>query len=997
LWAIEKMRMKGMKTLSVIFCEVMIIAAISSASFVTNESSEGTLNAQVEHSAQGGSPDEYTYYWILGQNPNQTTVYLYAKDGATVTFNGTIAAPVVVDIPADTFVWYNVGDLGYAQVGIQWYFLEMTSNNKTMVNFDRVVTIRTGSSTYEDCHGDMLHDKPPMELNTTHYYAWGGSGALDDILVMYAHETTNVTVRRYTNWGQTFTKIVTFSGLYVSNYIANWLGPSSPDWAPYGLKVIADKPIASALFDEWNWWPDPNSGSGYYFGEPGLTQLYNEYMNIYYKPDYSTYYILTANNLSYKDEYGNPVGSSQYYAGETSKIVYHTDIGYDVSTPPFLVHSKGTEAFMDSWKTPTATDIKNVAAYMGWNSSLANLEIYTDKDSNITIYDGRNYNIVKTFSMSANTIFVEALNSSGFNDNEPFLAVVASNVPVYQEVRIPYYIRQYPGELGPLLQVTVDTSPGGLQIEVDGIQYTAPHILWCIPGSPHIMNAPSPQISGSTRYIYASWSDGGAQSHTIFCNTTATYTANFNTEYLVNVNTNPTGLDYWIDDVLCNSQTSFWWEDGSNHWLNTTSPQQITPDTRYIFMSWSDSGAQNHSVTINGPEIYIANFNTEFQVTVDTNPTGLNYWVDDVLYNSQTSFWWEDSSNHWLNTTSPQQVSSDTRYVFASWSDSGAQNHPVTSSAPETYIANFNLEFQVAVDTNPSGLDYWVDDVPHNSLMSFWFEAGSTHWLNTTSPQQIAQDIRFIFASWSSSGSQNHSITCNAPGTYIADFITEYRIEVATSPQNLQLIVDGSAETAPQTYWWADGSLHVLSAPSPQVSADTTYQFDRWSDGGAQSHYVVINAPGIYTATFAPLVAVGDFIVTANPSMQITTPGSSVDFTVTVTALNGYEGPQVTLSLQDDSSGITGSCNPASVEPTGSCTLTVNLDSSVSADSYILTVQGSNGTTERKTNVTLLVIAPEPIPVEINMKPFVALIFALILVLLGAWAAHLHRISVRGC
>jgi hypothetical protein len=41
-----------------------------------------------------------------------------------------------------------------------------------------------------------------------------------------------------------------------------------------------------------------------------------------------------------------------------------------------------------------------------------------------------------------------------------------------------------------------------------------------------------------------------------------------------------------------------------------------------------------------------------------------------------------------------------------------------------------------------------------------------------------------------------------------------------------------------------------VSAPSPQASGGTTFEFGSWSDGGAQTHNVVANATGSYTATY---------------------------------------------------------------------------------------------------------------------------------------------------
>jgi hypothetical protein len=79
-----------------------------------------------------------------------------------------------------------------------------------------------------------------------------------------------------------------------------------------------------------------------------------------------------------------------------------------------------------------------------------------------------------------------------------------------------------------------------------------------------------------------------------------------------------------------------------------------------------------------------------------------------------------------------------------------------------------------------------------------------------------------------------------------------FSYSVATNPSGLQIIVDGTTYTAPQTFNWTPGSPHTLSAPSSQEgTSGTQYLFSSWSDGGTQTHS--INAPSesiTYTANF---------------------------------------------------------------------------------------------------------------------------------------------------
>jgi glucose/arabinose dehydrogenase len=78
------------------------------------------------------------------------------------------------------------------------------------------------------------------------------------------------------------------------------------------------------------------------------------------------------------------------------------------------------------------------------------------------------------------------------------------------------------------VQLTLATSPPGLQVVYGGTSYTAPKTVTTVVGSSHTITAPTPQTLSGTSYTFSAWSDGGAQQHTITTGTTsATYTATF--------------------------------------------------------------------------------------------------------------------------------------------------------------------------------------------------------------------------------------------------------------------------------------------------------------------------------------------------------------------------------------------------------------------------------------------------------------------------------------
>ena len=64
------------------------------------------------------------------------------------------------------------------------------------------------------------------------------------------------------------------------------------------------------------------------------------------------------------------------------------------------------------------------------------------------------------------------------------------------------------------VNLSFDTSPSGLTLQIDGIAKVTPFVLQELKGFQHTISAPA-QTFGGTSYAFASWSDGGAQSHGI--------------------------------------------------------------------------------------------------------------------------------------------------------------------------------------------------------------------------------------------------------------------------------------------------------------------------------------------------------------------------------------------------------------------------------------------------------------------------------------------------
>ena len=88
-------------------------------------------------------------------------------------------------------------------------------------------------------------------------------------------------------------------------------------------------------------------------------------------------------------------------------------------------------------------------------------------------------------------------------------------------------------------KTTITTNPQGLLVEVDGETHASPHSFDWKPGSIHTISVPNPQGRSESscavcapradlRYLFAKWSDGGPQSHSVTeSSETTVFIANF--------------------------------------------------------------------------------------------------------------------------------------------------------------------------------------------------------------------------------------------------------------------------------------------------------------------------------------------------------------------------------------------------------------------------------------------------------------------------------------
>ena len=333
---------------------------------------------------------------------------------------------------------------------------------------------------------------------------------------------------------------------------------------------------------------------------------------------------------------------------------------------------------------------------------------------------------------------------------------------------------------------------------------------------------------------------------------------------VITVTTSPAGLQIGVDGTSYTAPQTFTWTVGSSHTLSVSSPLSGTSGTQYVYSSWSDGGAQNHSVTVpSSATTYTASFTTQYLLTTAVSPSGSG----TVTANPS-------ATNNWYNSGQSVQVTASpgTGYSFSSWSGSlsGSTNPgSVTMSAPRSVTANFTaIPETVSAPSTPSGTasgtigtsySYSTGNASSNFSHAVqyqfdWGDGTTSSWSSATSATK----------SWSSAGtySVKAQARCGTHTSVVSGWSSSLSVvispapvscTVTTSPSGLQVKVDGTSYTAPQSFSWVPGSSHTIAVSSPLNGASgTQYVYSSWSDGGAQNHSVTVpfSSATTYTASF---------------------------------------------------------------------------------------------------------------------------------------------------
>jgi len=315
------------------------------------------------------------------------------------------------------------------------------------------------------------------------------------------------------------------------------------------------------------------------------------------------------------------------------------------------------------------------------------------------------------------------------------------------------------------------------------------------------------------------------------------------------------------------------------------------------------------------------------EVTVTSNPPGLQAIVDGATVTTPQVYNWALNSTHTLNVPSAPQTLASTgvNYIYGRWNDSTAVEHtititpgnnmvtqPATSPAVTVYSANFVqlVPYVNAISpanagtvtpspaplayTGLSGLYYIIRQLvtltaTPSSGQNFYNYINSPYYL----PGGIGANPKTFYLM--DDGSSINLTTYFTPSPV-------YTVTADPLASNVGVLVDSAFWYAPVNFAlpydssWTASSSHNLGIDSPQYpwSSNTYFDFSSWSDGGAQNHSVTLPSSGgaSYTANITPNYYVTDYpLESCAGSISVSPPSTENGYYSSGSPLSFSEAP----------------------------------------------------------------------------------------------------------
>ncbi|HEY7335718.1 MAG TPA: putative Ig domain-containing protein [Bryobacteraceae bacterium] len=524
------------------------------------------------------------------------------------------------------------------------------------------------------------------------------------------------------------------------------------------------------------------------------------------------------------------------------------------------------------------------------------------------------------------------------------------------------------------VQITLNTAPSGLGLTVDGGACVAPCIFQWAPGSNHTVAAATQSGGAGVQYVFSSWSDSGAASHSVAPSASTTYTANFTTQYLLTTSVSPSGAG----TISPGTQ-----------WFNSGTPITVSgsPHNGWVFQSFSGAlsgGTSSQPLTMNGPKTVAASFYYSNPAITSSSPlpagtSGASYNYTLAATGGAGPYAWRVTSCYqgsgclppglglfgasiqgtptvagtyngiYIQLTDANGFVAPTLVASITVAGGGGSQLSVACSASANPTAGQTVTFTATASGGSGGYTYsWSQPASGTGpSLSFVPSAAATYYATVT-----ARD------------SSNATVTGSCPayvqaGGAALTITTGYLLPggIAGTSYSASLAATGGA--APYTWSFASGAL------PPGLSLSTSGALNGTpavSGGYSFVLRVTDNSGNSASQAFSVAIAAtqgSPTFTTSVPSPVSVQAGNTAIIVLSSAGSNGYNSP-ITYSYDPSVwpstiaatfSPFTGSSSP------WSSTLTIYVTSSTAAGTYSLPILASGGGIQQSAGIILNVSA----------------------------------------
>ena len=237
------------------------------------------------------------------------------------------------------------------------------------------------------------------------------------------------------------------------------------------------------------------------------------------------------------------------------------------------------------------------------------------------------------------------------------------------------------------------------------------------------------------------------------------------------------------------------------------------------------------------------------ELTISSNPPGLDVLVDNVRYTTPVSFDWPDRSIHTIEPP-VSIVKGETRYLFGRWNTGGNRLRYVIAGQVGTWLeANFIVQHRVEIEARPPDAGEVV--VTPRTPDGYYTLRAPMRVEAKANPSGEYQ-----FWQWGGTLHGEHGRSSN-PATWVVDrpekhfhayFVDHPLVRITSTVDPFRVYVNGTLRLGPLALSPGEHSDpvelradEVRPAPGPGL---LRHRFQRWSNGGAISHRVVLPKQG---------------------------------------------------------------------------------------------------------------------------------------------------------